>query len=271
MCLGTNGEIVAPGERCASTSNRNFVGRQGPGARTHLMSPAMAAAAAVAGRAHRRAPSDGRRLIDGPIPPPRSRGATDAAAEHRHRPDHPRAFPAAKPRRRNGAGYLFHDLRFHTDGAEQSGLRAEPRFPIVDARIIVADRNFGCGSSRENAVWALYDYGFRVAIAPSFGDIFATNCQKNGFLTIAVTPELIARTLKTLLESPGARIAVDLPAQTLTLAEDVVAEFELDPFAKRCLIEGVDELGFTLTQLDRIIAFENNRPLRPPRTIRPAT
>lgn len=175
-----------------------------------------------------------------------------------------------KPRSKEYAGYLFHDLRFQTDGLERPDFLLNA-LPYRQSKIIVAGGNFGCGSSRENAVWALYDYGFRVAIAPSFGDIFATNCQKNGFLTIAVTPELIARTLKTLLELPGARIAVDLPAQTLTLAEDVVAEFELDPFAKRCLIEGVDELGFTLTQLDRIIAFENNRPLRPPRTIRPAT
>jgi 3-isopropylmalate/(R)-2-methylmalate dehydratase small subunit len=175
-----------------------------------------------------------------------------------------------KPRSKEYAGYLFHDLRFQSDGSKR------PEFllnavPYRQSRIIVAGDNFGCGSSRENAVWALYDYGFRVAIAPRFGDIFATNCQKNGFLAIPVAPELAAWTLKTLLASPGARIAVDLSAQTLTLAEGVVTEFEIDPFTKRCLLEGVDELGFTLTQLDRIIAFENDRALRPPRTMRPGT
>jgi 3-isopropylmalate/(R)-2-methylmalate dehydratase small subunit len=175
-----------------------------------------------------------------------------------------------KPRSKEYAGYLFHDLRFQTDGSERPEFLLNT-LPYRQSRIIVAGDNFGCGSSRENAVWALYDYGFRVAIAPRFGDIFATNCQKNGFLTISVAPDLIAWTLKTLLASPGTRIAIDLPAQTLTLAQGIVAEFEIDPFAKRCLIEGIDELGFTLTQLDRIIAFETDRALRPPRTTRPAT
>lgn len=175
-----------------------------------------------------------------------------------------------KPRSKEYAGYLFHDLRFQTDGSERPEFLLNA-LPYRQSRIIVAGDNFGCGSSRENAVWALYDYGFRVAIAPRFGDIFATNCQKTGFLTISVAPDLIAWMLKTLLASPGTRIAIDLPAQTLTLAQGIVAEFEIDPFAKRCLMEGVDELGFTLTQLDLIIAFETDRALRPPRTMRSAT
>jgi 3-isopropylmalate/(R)-2-methylmalate dehydratase small subunit len=168
-----------------------------------------------------------------------------------------------KPRSKDYGRYLFHDLRFRSDGSEL--LEFLLNAPLYrQSRIIVAADNFGCGSSRENAVWALYDYGFRAAIAPSFGDIFAANCLKNGFLTITFPPELTSRTLATLLAVPGTRIAIDLAAQTLTLPGGGVSDFKLDPFTKRCLMEGNDELGFTLTQLDRIIAFEGNQDRRSP-------
>ena len=255
MCLGTNGEIAQPGERVASTSNRNFVGRQGPGARTHLMSPAMAAAAAVTGHL-----TDVRELA--------AEAAHDRVSGHsmrwRCRSCSPISIPtrSSRPRflsRARGTGLgdcLFRDLRFTKEGAEipafilnQAAYRA--------AQITVGERNFGCGSSRENAVWALYDYGFRAAIAPSFGDIFYNNSLKNGLLPVRLAAEIVARLLAQLQATPGAHIGIDLQAQTVRGPDGAVYNFEIDPFSKHCLLNGIDELEYTLTQADQITAFEN--------------
>jgi 3-isopropylmalate/(R)-2-methylmalate dehydratase small subunit len=163
-----------------------------------------------------------------------------------------------KPRSDDFGAYLFRDLRFRADGSEN------PDFALNDpalraSRIVVAERNFGCGSSREHAVWALYDYGFRAAIAPSFGDIFASNALKNGFLPISLPEPVVAGLLMQLAKSKGARIAVDLPSQTVRTPEGATHAFAIDAFAKRCLLEGLDEIGYTLTQLDQVIAFEARR------------
>jgi len=151
---------------------------------------------------------------------------------------------------------LFRDLRFAADGTER------PEFPLNKpefraAQIVVGEKNFACGSSRENAVWALADYGFRAAIAPSFGDIFRNNCLKNGVLPVVLPAQVVADLIASLQVMPGAKVAIDLPSQTVTLPDGSKHGFEIDPFAKHCLLNGVDELAFTLSQVDEIVAFEN--------------
>jgi 3-isopropylmalate/(R)-2-methylmalate dehydratase small subunit len=151
---------------------------------------------------------------------------------------------------------LFRDLRFTADGAERPDfVLNRPEFRA--AGVVVGERNFGCGSSRENAVWALADYGFRAAIAPSFGDIFKNNCVKNGVLPVVLPSETVASLITQLQGAPGARVQIDLPSQQVTLPDGTQHGFEIDPFAKHCLLEGVDEIAFTLSQADQISAFEN--------------
>jgi 3-isopropylmalate/(R)-2-methylmalate dehydratase small subunit len=169
-------------------------------------------------------------------------------------------FPARflqKPRG-DGLGHcLFHDLRFNLDGSEKPDfVLNKPQFR--DARIIVGNENFGCGSSRENAVWALVDYGFKVALAPSFGDIFAGNCLKNGVLPIRLPRDVVSALLARLIQTPAQKmIQVDLESQTVTLPDGVSQSFEIEPFAKHCVMNGLDELDYTLTRLDEISAFES--------------
>jgi 3-isopropylmalate/(R)-2-methylmalate dehydratase small subunit len=160
-----------------------------------------------------------------------------------------------KPRSDDFGRYLFRDLRFGKDGAEEpSFVLNQP--PYRPARIVVAERNFGCGSSREHAVWALYDYGFRAAIAPTFGDIFASNALKNGFLPVVLPEPAVLDMIGRLRAAPGAHIAVDLESQNVVGPDGVRHAFAIDPFPKRCLLEGLDELGYTLSQLQHIEAFE---------------
>ncbi len=150
-----------------------------------------------------------------------------------------------KPRSAGCGPYLFHDLR-----KDPEFVLNLPRYK--DARVLVAAENFGCGSSRENAVWALQDYGFRAVIAPSFGDIFRSNCLKNGLLPVVLEGDVVAELLKTTPE-----VTVDLEAQTVSFSGRSV-RFEVDPFAKHCLLNGVDELGYTLSRMAEIEAFEQN-------------
>ena len=169
--------------------------------------------------------------------------------------------PVRFTRRARADGFadsMFHDLRFDKDE------RALPNFVLNQpewdgARIIVALRNFGCGSSRECAVYALWDYGFRAAIAPSFGDIFYSNALQNGFLPIVLPEAQIRSLIATLQARPGTHVAVDLAGQTVTGPDGAASVFDIDPFRKTCLLQGVDEIGFTLSQDDRITAFEQKR------------
>lgn len=159
-----------------------------------------------------------------------------------------------RPRDDDQGQYLFRDLRLAPDGAQIAD------FPLNrpiwrHARIVLGGENFACGSSRENAVWALYDHGVRAVIAPSFGDIFATNSVKNGMLAVVLPAEAVAALMAEAEAMPGAAITIDLPAQTVTSAAGTWS-FEIDPFAKRSLLEGLDELGFTLTHAEEIAAFE---------------
>ena len=160
-----------------------------------------------------------------------------------------------KPRSDNFGDYLFRDLRFAPDGSEKPEFLLN-QAPYRGARVVVAERNFGCGSSREHAVWALVDHGFRVAIAPSFGDIFASNALKNGFLPIVLPATVVAALLVQLAGRPGAHVAVDLPAQQVVAPDGSRHPFAIDPFSKQCLLEGQDEIAYTLGLLPDIEAFE---------------
>jgi len=168
-----------------------------------------------------------------------------------------------RPRQDGYAQILFHDLRFDDQGAERPDFilnRAEYR----PSRILVAARNFGCGSSREHAVWALYDYGFRAVIAPSFGDIFFNNSFKHGLLPIVLPETRVKSLLETLASAPGSRMTVDLQAQQLIAPDGTVDGFSIDPFRKRLLLEGLDEISFTLTYQAEIGAFEADYERRLP-------
>ena len=162
-----------------------------------------------------------------------------------------------KPRSANFGNFLFRARRFHDDGSEVEDFILN-KAPYRASRIVVGNRNFGCGSSREHAVWALYDYGIRVAIAPSFGDIFFTNCLKNGLLPIVLPLDSVLGTLDLLVKSPGAEVAVDLRDQTVELPDGTRHGFEVDAFAKKCLLEGMDELDYTLAQTAAIDRFERD-------------
>ena len=128
------------------------------------------------------------------------------------------------------------------------------------AQILVAGANFGCGSSREHAPWALVGWGLRAIIAQSFADIFKQNAMKNGLLPVAVDPAFHARILDARRANPKVQIAIDLPAQTVTLAGHPPVKFEIDPFAKECMVNGVDELGYILERAADIERYEARHP-----------
>ncbi|MFC7052453.1 3-isopropylmalate dehydratase small subunit [Hansschlegelia quercus] len=153
-----------------------------------------------------------------------------------------------------GAG-LFSELRYNADGS------ANPDFVLnkpayANAEILVAGDNFGCGSSREHAPWALLDKGIRCVISTSFADIFYNNCFKNGILPIVVSPEDHAKLLDDAERGSNARLTIDLPAQEIHGPDGGVVRFDIDPFRKRCLIEGLDDIGLTMQKADSITGFE---------------
>jgi len=153
------------------------------------------------------------------------------------------------------ARYLFHDVRFDAAGAER------PEFilnqaPYRSAKIVVAAENFGCGSSREAAVWVLAANGFRSVIAPSLGDIFHQNCFKNGLLPVILPAEAVAGLRRQLHERPGATLTVDLETETVTAPDGAPHRFEVDAFRKEMLLTGRDEIGLTLGFEAKIAEFE---------------
>ncbi len=160
---------------------------------------------------------------------------------------------------REGLGAsLFHDLRYDENG----GLK--PGFPLNDPAsagrsILVAGNNFGCGSSREHAPWALLDYGIRAVISTEIADIFRNNSLKNGLVPVVVDQD----TLDWLLDNPGAEVEIDVPDTTLTLPDGRTVEFPLDAFARHCLVEGLDQLGYLESQLGAIESFEEQRAWTP--------
>jgi len=159
-----------------------------------------------------------------------------------------------RPRASLYGDLLFNDLRYRQDGApDQNFILNEPRY--AGAKILVAERNFGCGSSREQAVWALYDYGFRAVIAPSFGDIFYNNGCKQGLLPV-VLPEPDVASLRAAI-ADGGNLIVDLAAQIVEVPGGMVFPFEIAAFRRQQLLEGLDEIAYTLGLGDAITEFES--------------
>ena len=149
---------------------------------------------------------------------------------------------------------LFHDWRYDAAGAPKPDfILNKPE--AVKAHVLVAGDNFGCGSSREHAPWALAQFGFRAVISTSFADIFKQNALKNGLLPIILQPEIHSK----LLTQPESSVTIDLANQTVTLSDGTIAEFPIDAFSKHCLLEGVDELGFILQQDAAIALYESRR------------
>ena len=308
MCLGMNPDILAPKERCASTSNRNFEGRQGAGGRTHLMSPAMAAAAAITGKI-----TDIRKLMspesiigveDEPkvsVTPDSEEPVTDEEPDKladvpqdsgpsSTSPHAAAEKPAAIPKfeslkgiaaplpianvdtdaiipkqflktiKRTGLGSaLFWALRYNTDGSENPDFILNKE-PYRRAKIlVVTGPNFGCGSSREHAPWALLDFGIKCIIAPSFADIFYNNTFKNGMLPIIIdSPDTLS-----LLDAEaraGRELEADLINQTIKNgAGEELCKFEIDEFRKHCLVNGLDDIGLTLQKENLIVEYEKKR------------
>jgi len=309
MCCGLNEDALGALERCASTSNRNFENRQGAQGRTHLMSPAMAAAAAVTGRL-----TDVRDLVQaGPSSAPRdidfelamdqdtnNDSAAQVADHHLLGPvssstttlsssiqlSSPRGIQrvsgiaAPLPRanidtdailpvqfcksiERSGAG-LFHAIRHLPDGSKDpSFILHQPTY--ASAPILVAGANFGCGSSREHAVWALQGAGFACVIAPSFADIFYNNAITNGLLPVRITSESAMTSILGRAER-GVTLVVDLvEKQVRDEAEGVVvAEFEMEEYQRQRLLTGSDRITETLQVVESIAAFEVERHQRFP-------
>ncbi|QIX01171.1 hypothetical protein AMS68_006688 [Peltaster fructicola] len=311
MCLGMNPDILSPGERCASTSNRNFEGRQGPGGRTHLMSPAMAAAAAIVGKlADVRHLSGYEKALPNAKNAPASVESNDpesdadldnildldeesqgnvvktgapsssgsglpkftqlkgiAAPLDRANVDTDAIIPKQflKTIKRSGlSNGLFYESRHNKDGSVNTDFVLNKE-PYTKSKILVCTGpNFGCGSSREHAPWALLDFGIKSIIAPSFGDIFFNNTLKNGMLPIRITdkPALDAIAAEA---RAGREIEVDLVDRSIKDASGkVLAPFEVDEFRRKCLIEGLDEIGLTLQKDDIITRFEQRRSQETP-------
>jgi 3-isopropylmalate dehydratase len=313
MCLGMNPDILAPQERCASTSNRNFEGRQGAGGRTHLMSPAMAAAAAIVGNladvrkvasglqinvqkgsprisienAHTadiESDADLDRILDAPEDPHTLRepeaGATAASSAATGMTPFTKLRGFAAPMqnanvdtdaiipkqflktiKRSGLGSaLFHAWRYDPEtGADKPDFVLN-QAPFRDSKILVCTGpNFGCGSSREHAPWALLDFGIKCVVADSFGDIFYNNMSKNGMVAARVTD---AAELEAVYQEAkkGVEIEVDLPNQTINTADGrKLASFEIGGHLKECLVNGWDDIGLTMQMDDKIVSFESKR------------
>ncbi|KAI4187671.1 MAG: hypothetical protein L6R41_002651 [Letrouitia leprolyta] len=310
MCLGMNPDILSPKERCASTSNRNFEGRQGAGGRTHLMSPVMAAAAAVAGKL-----ADVRKLTSETPVPAKAAPQLDvtpevsdidddddldrildlpessethgeiqtassssgqvkfitlkgiAAPMERSNVDTDAIIPKQflKTIKRTGLGSaLFYSLRYNEKGEEEGNFVLNKE-PYRHAKIlVVTGPNFGCGSSREHAPWALLDFGITCIIAPSYADIFFNNTFKNGMLPVAIPDQ---QTLGRVAEEAraGREIEVDLVHQRINDASgQKLADFEVEEFRKHCLVNGLDDIGLTMQMEDKIKKFEDRRSLDTP-------
>jgi len=160
--------------------------------------------------------------------------------------------------KRSGLGVnLFDEMRYDRQGNEVADfVLNQPAYR--EAEILVAGDNFGCGSSREHAPWAIKDFGITCVIAPSFADIFYNNCFKNGILPIALPQEQVDILMKDAEKGANARMTVDLEAQTITTSEGEVIAFEVDAFKKHCLLNGLDDIGLTLEHAAKIDAFEAN-------------
>jgi 3-isopropylmalate/(R)-2-methylmalate dehydratase small subunit len=162
---------------------------------------------------------------------------------------------------RTGFGeFLFYDWRFAGDGATKGDfILHDPRY--ASATVLVAGKNFGCGSSREHAVWALGDYGFRVVIASSFADIFANNSLKNGLLTVTLTDDQVVEIMRRARATADYRLSIDLDKLRVEDEDGFSASFAMDEFSRHCLLNGLDDIGLTLQHEAEIAAYEAKHPL----------
>ena len=160
---------------------------------------------------------------------------------------------------RSGFGvHLFHDWRYNADGSDNSEFELnKPTFQ--GAKILVAGDNFGCGSSREHAPWAIADYGFNTIISTSYADIFYNNCFKNGILPIVVSKEELASLMEEVSNNEGVKFSIDLENQTITTPGGTEIKFDIDDFRKENLLKGLDDIGLTLQHEDKITAFETKQ------------
>lgn len=157
---------------------------------------------------------------------------------------------------RSGFGvHLFHDWRFNADGSDNPEFELN-RPAFRDAKILVAGDNFGCGSSREHAPWAIEDYGFNTIISTSYADIFYNNCFKNGILPIVVSRQDLDDLMQEIRANEGVKFSIDLPEQTITTEGGKVISFDIDEFRKQNLLLGLDDIGLTLQNVDKIDTFE---------------
>ena len=171
-------------------------------------------------------------------------------------------IPAVYLKRVERTGYgqwLFSSWRFNEDGSEKTDFVLNQN-PYRNAQILVAGRNFGCGSSREHAPWALQQYGIRCVIASSFADIFFNNSFQNGLLPIVLPEEQVRRIMDKAKENPGMKLSVDLEARRIwDEDEEIVIEFDVEEFRRHCLLNGLDDIGLTLQHDDEIAAYESRR------------
>ena len=166
--------------------------------------------------------------------------------------------------KRSGLGKnLFDEMRYDRDGSEMADFVLN-RAPYRHAEILVAGDNFGCGSSREHAPWALLDFGIRCVISTSFADIFHNNCFKNGILPIVVSPNERDALLADAADTENPELSIDLVAQTIRRPNGVTISFEVDAFRKKCLLEGLDDIGLTMEKSGSIDDFEANRTQQQP-------
>ena len=162
---------------------------------------------------------------------------------------------------RTGFGqFLFFDWRFKDDGSDNPDFELN-RPEYEGASVLLARRNFGCGSSREHAPWALDDYGFRVILAPSFADIFYNNCFKNGMLPIKLDESVVDDLFARAAAHPGYQLTVDLQSQTITDDHGLSLSFDVDEFRRHCLLNGLDDIALTLEHEEKITAHEQSRGL----------
>ena len=166
--------------------------------------------------------------------------------------------------KRTGLGkHLFAEMRYNEDGSEKEGfILNKPAYR--DAQVIVADDNFGCGSSREHAPWALLDFGIRCVISTSFADIFYNNCFKNGILPIKVSKEELAELMDDADKGSNAVLDIDLENQTINRPNGESVSFEIDPHRKHCLLNGLDDIGLTMEKSSSIDSFEEQRKATAP-------
>jgi 3-isopropylmalate/(R)-2-methylmalate dehydratase small subunit len=165
---------------------------------------------------------------------------------------------------RTGLGKgLFHEMRYNKDGSDNPDfVLNKPAYK--NATILVAGENFGCGSSREHAPWALLDFGFRCVIAPSFADIFYNNCFKNGILPIRLPQEDVDKLMDDAERGANATVTIDLESQTITGPDGGEITFEVEEFKKHCLLNGLDDVGLTMEHEDKITSFEDDRKVTQP-------